>query len=229
MSQKRGAIILVIDDEVQIRRLLKISLENNGFQYCEAFSGKEGLIQAAYKKPDLIILDLNLPDENGLDILKKIREWSQVPVIVLSVIHNEEDKIALLDAGADDYLTKPFNTGELLARIRVALRRSLSLVSQEVFQSGPLEIDFIARTVKVNQEPVHLTPTEYSIMILLAKYAGKVLTHNQIIKEIWGKQEGVETSYIRVYINQMRKKIERNSKSPLIQTEPGVGYRLILY
>jgi two-component system KDP operon response regulator KdpE len=219
--------ILIIDDEPQIRKLLKISLEANGYKTFDAQSGREGLIQAAMAKPDLVILDLGLPDEDGLEILKQIREWSKIPVIVLTVRNAEEEKILLLDAGADDYVTKPFGTGELLARIRAALRRSEHKEEMSLFLSGNLTVDLSARVVKINNEPVKLTATEYSIVNLFVQNAGKVLTHRQIMKEIWGNQFAEDTQYLRVYMGQIRKKLEEDPASPkLFVTESGIGYRL---
>jgi two-component system KDP operon response regulator KdpE len=219
--------ILIIDDEPQIRKLLKISLEANGYKTFDAQSGREGLIQAAMAKPDLVILDLGLPDEDGLEILKQIREWSKIPVIVLTVRNAEEEKILLLDAGADDYVTKPFGTGELLARIRAALRRSEHKEEMSLFLSGNLTVDLSARVVKINNEPVKLTATEYSIVNLFVLNAGKVLTHRQIMKEIWGNQFAEDTQYLRVYMGQIRKKLEEDPASPkLFVTESGIGYRL---
>jgi len=219
--------VLIIDDEPQIRKLLKISLEANGMKTFEAVNGREGLIQAAMTKPDLIILDLGLPDEDGIEILKQIREWSLVPVIVLTVRDSEEDKIALLDAGADDYVTKPFGTGELLARIRAALRHSQHQEESSIFQTGNLLVDLSARIVKIGNESVKLTATEYSILKLFIQNAGKVLTHKFIMKEIWGNPFSDDTQYLRVYIGQIRKKLEEDPSNPkLFVTESGIGYRL---
>jgi two-component system KDP operon response regulator KdpE len=223
-----GPVILVIDDEAQIRRMLRLSLEAHGFRVKEATTSQEGLQQAALARPDLIILDLNLPDKGGLDTLKDIREWSKTPVIVLSVKNSEQDKIELLDTGADDYLTKPFSMGELLARIRAALRHISAETSDGIFTSGNLLIDFSKRIVTVKNEEIKLTPTEYSLLKLLACNAGKVLTHNQIIDELWGISSQPDTSYLRVYILQLRKKIEETPSNPkILITEPGVGYRLL--
>lgn len=223
-----GPVILIIDDEVQIRRMLRLSLDAHGYQVREATTSQEGLQQAALARPDLIILDLNLPDKGGLDTLMEIREWSKTPVIVLSVKNSEQDKIELLDSGADDYLTKPFSMGELLARIRTALRHSVPESSDGVFSAGAVTIDFAKRIVMKDNEEVKLTPTEYSLLKLLARNAGKVLTHNQIIDELWGINSQPDTSYLRVYMLQLRKKLEKDPANPkILITEPGVGYRLI--
>ena len=223
-----GPLILIIDDEAQIRRMLRLSLDAHGYQVREATTSQEGLQQAAMAMPDLIILDLNLPDRGGLDTLKDIREWSRTPVIVLSVKNSEQDKIELLDSGADDYLTKPFSMGELLARIRTALRHSVPETSGGIITAGDIAVDFVRRTVTRNGEEIKLTPTEYSIIKVLAGNAGKVLTHNQIMDELWGPDTHADPSYLRVYILQLRKKIEKDPARPeIIVTEPGVGYRML--
>jgi two-component system, OmpR family, KDP operon response regulator KdpE len=221
--------ILVIDDEIQIRRFLKIALEAQGFVLLEAANARDGLVQAAMHRPDLVILDLGLPDGNGLDTLRQLREWADVPVIVLSVRNADEDKIALLDAGADDYLTKPFSAGELIARIRVALRHAVPAAKEGVFRDGHLEVDLSTRSVRVSGQPVKLTATEYDLLRMFVRHAGKVLTHHQILKEIWGSISADEMQYLRVYISQLRRKIETDPANPrLILTETGVGYRLQL-
>jgi two-component system KDP operon response regulator KdpE len=223
-----GPVILVIDDESQIRRLLRLSLEAHGYQIKEATTAQEGLQMVAMARPDCIILDLGLPDMEGLDALKKLREWSQTPVIVLSVRNSEQDKIDLLDAGANDYIAKPFSMGELLARLRATLRHSIPDVSEGVFKTAGISIDFARRLVTKNEIELKLTPTEYSLLRFLAQHAGKVLTHNQIIHELWGPQSQPDMSYLRVYILQLRRKIEDDPSNPrLIITEPGVGYRLL--
>jgi two-component system KDP operon response regulator KdpE len=223
-----GPVILIIDDEVQIRRMLRLSLDAHGFQVKEATTSQEGLDQAALSKPDLIILDLGLPDHGGLDTLKKLREWSRIPVIILSVKNSEQDKIELLDCGADDYLTKPFSMGELLARIRAALRHSVPESSDGILTAGELIIDFTKRTVTRNSREIKLTPTEYSILKILAVNAGKVVTHTQIMDELSGLNAHADSSYLRVFIMQLRKKIEEESSNPkIVITEPGVGYRMI--
>lgn len=224
-----GSRILVIDDETAIRRLLRISLEAEGYFLLESSEGKEGLVTASTQRPDLIILDLGLPDIDGLTILKKLREWSTVPVIILTVKDSDIDKVALLDAGADDYLTKPFSVPELLARIRAALRHNQVFEMQAVFCSGHLEVDLSARTVLISGKPVKLTVTEYDILRILVRYAGKVVTQGHLLKEIWGPHATEQTQYLRVYIGQLRKKLEKDPSRPeLILTEPGVGYRLIV-
>jgi two-component system KDP operon response regulator KdpE len=219
--------ILIVDDEAAIRRLLKVSLKSQGYAVVEAASGREGVEQAAMSHPDLIVLDLGLPDMDGLKVLKSIREWSQVPVIVLTVRDSEIDKVSLLDSGANDYITKPFGVAELLARIRVALRQTQTSGEEAVFSGGPLEIDFAAHVVKLNGAEVRLTDTEYRLLILLAKNAGKLLTQRQLLKEIWGMSAIEHTHYLRIYIAQLRHKLEKDPSRPqMIITEPGVGYRL---
>jgi two-component system, OmpR family, KDP operon response regulator KdpE len=220
--------ILVIDDEIQIRRLLKIALEAQGFSLLEAGTARDGLVQAAMHRPDLVLLDLGLPDGDGLDTLRKLREWADVPVIVLSVRSAEEDKIALLEAGADDYLTKPFGAGELIARIRVALRHAGPEAPEGIFSSGVLEVDLTTRNVRVSGQTVKLTATEYDLLRLFVRNAGKVVTHRHILREIWGSSTGDEMQYLRVYVSQLRKKIEPDPANPrLLITETGVGYRLL--
>jgi two-component system KDP operon response regulator KdpE len=223
-----GPVVLVIDDEAQIRRMLRLSLEAHGFHVKEATTSQEGLQQTSLSRPDLIILDLNLPDKSGLETLKDLRGWTKTPVIVLSVRNSEQDKIELLDSGADDYLTKPFSMGELLARIRAALRHTAPGTSSGIFTCGDLSIDFSRRKVTRNNEEIKLTPTEYTLLKLLASNAGKVMTHNQITDELWGLGSQPDTSYLRVYVLQLRKKIEKDPSSPkILITEPGVGYRLM--
>lgn len=220
--------VLVVDDELQIRRLLRACLEGNGYRVIEATTGQEGITQAAQHPPDVVLLDLGLPDMDGVTVLKRLREWSRVPVVVLSVRDREEDKIAALDNGADDYVTKPFGTGELLARLRVAQRHTLPASESPLFRSGDLEVDLTARVVKVRGRDVKLTATEYSLLRLFIQHAGKVLTHRQILKEVWGPGYLEQTHYLRVYIAHLREKLEADPAKPqLIATEPGVGYRLI--
>jgi two-component system KDP operon response regulator KdpE len=221
------AVALVIDDEVQMRRLLRVSLEANGYRVFEADNGQLGLSEAAQRRPDVVILDLGLPDMDGVNVLKRLREWSGVPVIVLSVRDREADKIAALDNGADDYLTKPFGTGELLARLRVAQRHVQPTADVAVFKSGRLEVDLTSRTVKVASKAVKLTATEYAMLQLFIRHAGKVLTHRQILKEVWGPNYAEQTHYLRVYMAHLREKIEAEPSQPeLLLTESGVGYRL---
>src|SRR5580693_2647086 len=222
-------VALVIDDEVQIRRLLKISLEANGYKVFEAANGEMGLAEAAQRRPDLVVLDLGLPDMDGVAVLKRLREWSSAPVVVLSVRDREDDKIAALDHGADDYLTKPFGTGELLARLRVAQRHAQPSPETAVFQTGHLEVDLTSRTVKVKGAPIKLTATEYALLQLFVRHAGKVLTHRQILKEVWGPTHVEQTHYLRVYMTHLREKIETHPAEPeLLVTESGIGYRLVL-
>ena len=219
--------ILVIDDEIQIRRLLQINLEAAGYKVHLATSGEDGLRQAAMVRPELIVLDLGLPDMDGIEVLRKLREWTPVPAIILSVRSSEQDIVAALDAGSDDYLTKPFRTGELLARVRAALRHQQMTEHGTVFQSGPLVVDLAGRVVKRNGEIVKLTPTEYSLLALFVRNAGKVLTHRTILQQIWGPTFEGETQYSRVYVAQLRKKLEDDPAKPqLFQTESGIGYRL---
>ena len=213
----------------QIRRLLRISLESHGYKVEEASSGKDGLVQVAMVRPDIIVLDLSLPDTDGLEVLKELRSWNKTPVLILSVKDSEKDKIQLLDAGTDDYLTKPFSVGELLARIRVMFRHLQTISREAVFTCNHLKVDLGKRIVLFNNEEVKLTPTEYSILRYLILHAGKVITQTQIMREVWGPNFEGETNYLRVYIAQLRKKIELDSANPqLIITEPGIGYRLIL-
>lgn len=218
--------ILIIDDAVQIRRLLEITLSSNGYKISEASSGKDGLIAAATNNPALIILDLGLPDMDGLDILKKLREWYPRPIIILSVKNSEDDIIQALDNGANDYLTKPFRTGELLARIRVAIRQIQDNSDKPVLEFGSLSIDLSNHIVRKNNEIVKLTSTEFSLLALLAKNEGRVLTHQYILKEVWGMGYLEQTQYLRVFIAQLRKKVEDNPARPkLLNTESGIGYR----
>lgn len=218
--------ILVIDDEVQIRRLLEITLSSNGFKISEAGTGKEGIITAATHHPALIILDLGLPDIDGIEILKKMREWYQKPILVLTVRNSEDDIINALDNGANDYLTKPFKTGELLARIRVALRHSQGNEASPILTFGSLIIDLANHTARKNYEILKLTSTEFSLLALLAKNSGRVLTHQSILKEIWGFGYIEQTQILRVFVAQLRKKIEDDPAKPtLLITESGIGYR----
>jgi len=220
--------ILVIDDEVQIRKLLEITLQSNDFVVKEAATAKEGLLAAANHPPDLIILDIGLPDESGHSVLKKLREWYSKSIIILSVQSSEEDIVKALDNGANDYLIKPFRTGELLARIRSSLRNSNSEENTSLVDYGDLQIDLNARTVKKNNEIIKLTVTEYTLLALFAKNEGKVLTHHYLLKQVWGPAHINESQYLRVYIAQLRKKIENDANRPLhLITESGVGYRFI--
>jgi two-component system KDP operon response regulator KdpE len=225
-----GAKILVIDDEPQIRRYLRVSLEAHGFGIVEAATGQEGLRLAALEKPDLIVLDLGLPDMDGQSVIARLREWSALPVVVLSVRADEADKIAALDAGADDYVTKPFGTGELLARIRAALRHTVGAAAgMPVFTTGDLKVDLEKRQVFLKGEPVKLSPKEYDLLKLLVQHAGKVLTHQFILRQVWGAAHESDVQYLRVFARQLRQKIEVDPARPLLLlTEPGVGYRLLV-
>jgi two-component system KDP operon response regulator KdpE len=222
-----NAHILVIDDESQIRRMLQITLQSNDYRFSEAENGKEGIIKAANHPPDLILLDLGLPDESGHKILQKLREWYQKPIIILSAQSSEIDIIQALDNGANDYLVKPFRTGELLARIRSGLRGSILNVEESpVILCGELQIDLAARIVSKSGEEIKLTSTEYSLLSLLFRNEGKVLTHHFLLKEVWGPSYIDQSQYLRVYIAQLRKKIEDDPNRPKhIITESGVGYR----
>lgn len=220
------AEILIIDDEQQIRKLVQINLESNDYKVVQASTGKEGLLMAAHHPPDLILLDIGLPDASGHEILKQLREWYSKPILILSVLNDEEDIVSALDNGATDYLTKPFRTGELLARIRSALRRSEHENSETLLQCGGLEVDFVARVIKKNGVILKLTTTEYALLLLFMKNEGRVLTHQYILKEIWGVGRQMETQYLRVFVGTLRKKIEENPNFPKhILTESGVGYR----
>ncbi len=227
MSEK-GLRVLVIDDEPQIRKLLKVSLGAHGYDVHESMSGMDSVVQAADIKPDLVILDLGLPDIDGKEVVRRLREWSDVPILILTARDQEKEKIDALDAGADDYITKPFSMGELLARMRVSVRRSAHVGEDPVIQCGDLSIDLAQRRVMVDAQEIKLTPTEYDIIKILAQNAGKVLTHRQLLKAVWGDTYSDDTHYIRVYIGQLRRKIEPNPTQPrYIVTESGVGYRLM--
>src|SRR5208337_3606133 len=221
-------LALVIDDEQQIRRLLRVCLEGNGYRVAEADNAQAGITEAAQHPPDVVVLDLGLPDMDGVMVLKRLREWTKVPVVVLSVRDREEDKISALDQGADDYVTKPFSAGELLARLRAALRRATPMTETTVFHSGQLEVDLAARVVRLKGKEVKLTATEYSLLRLFVQHAGKVLTHRQILKEVWGPNYVEQTHYLRVYMSHLREKLENDPAQPtLLITEPGVGYRMV--
>jgi two-component system KDP operon response regulator KdpE len=223
-------LVLVIEDEPQIRRFLRATLAHHGYRLIEAINAQEGLAHAATYNPALIILDLGLPDLDGLDVTRQVREWSDVPILVLSARGQEQDKIAALDAGADDYLTKPFGVGELLARMRVALRHAQQAVDaseEPIFEAGDLKVDLARRQVTVASEEVHLTPIEYNLLKTLVQHAGKVVTQTQLLKEVWGPAYAEESHYLRVYMSQLRHKIEADPARPrYLLTEPGVGYRL---
>lgn len=222
----KKAEILVIDDESQIRKLLQIILESNDYKFLGAENAKEGIVLAANHSPDLVLLDLGLPDKSGHQVLREVRDWYHKPVIILSVQKEENNIIDALDNGATDYLIKPFRTGELLARIRAAIRRNQNPESDAVILTGDLEIDLVARVVKKNREIVKLTSMEYSLLALLARYEGKVLTHQFILREVWGNNFNSQTQYLRVFVASLRKKIELNPNTPQhIITQSGVGYR----
>ncbi len=223
-----GAKILIVDDEVQIRRLLRVTLEAHGFSTIEAPTGKDAVLQASMVRPDLIILDLGLPDMDGAEVLTQIRAWASVPILVLTVRDDEAGKVYALDHGADDYITKPFSMSELMARIRVALRHVAREPDEPVLHIGPLMIDLARRIVEKDGEALRLTPIEYDLLKTLARNAGRVMTHRQLLREVWG-EHNYETAghYLRVYVGHLRKKLEDDPTSPqLILTEPGVGYRL---
>lgn len=219
--------ILVIDDEAQIRRLLELTLESDGFKVLLAENGAEGIRRAGMDRPDLVILDLGLPDVDGSEVLRKLREWATIPILIVSVRNAEPEIIACLDAGADDYLVKPFRSGELLARVRTALRHRPSQIQESTFSSHGITVDLAARTVKKSGVSVKLTATEYSLLALLVRNAGRVLTHRYILEQVWGPAYTEETDYTRVYVGQLRKKIEDDPAHPkLLLTEAGIGYRL---
>jgi two-component system KDP operon response regulator KdpE len=219
--------VLVVDDETSIRRYLRAMLGAQGFSVYEAASGQEAINAVLAHHPDLIILDLGLPDFDGIEVTRRLREWSQTPIIILSVREAENDKIAALDAGADDYLTKPFGTGELMARMRVALRRQTSKPDDPVLRIGGLQMDVSRRSVSVDGNQISLTPTEYEILRLLLQNAGKVLTHRQLLRQVWGTAYESEMHILRVNISNLRRKIEPNPARPYyLVTEPGVGYRI---
>jgi two-component system KDP operon response regulator KdpE len=218
--------ILIIDDEPQIRKLLEITLESNGYKVLQAENGKEGIIQAASHPPELILLDIGLPDKSGHEILKELRQWYNKSIIILSVQNSETDIVTALDNGATDYLSKPFRSAELLARIRSAIRRNQTTNNTTIMDAGDLQIDLAARTVRKNNELIKLTSTEFNLLSLFARNEGRVMTHRFILKEIWGVGYQTETQYLRVFVGSLRKKIEENPNNPLhIITESGVGYR----
>lgn len=221
--------ILLIEDERQMRRFLRVTLQSEKYGVLEAETANDGLSQAATRNPDIVLLDLGLPDMDGLEVIEKLREWSTVPVIIISAREQEGDKIKALDRGADDYLTKPFGAGELLARIRVALRHAAPKSQDQgeaVFVAEELKIDFLKRQVFHGTREIHLTPIEYRLLTVLVRDAGRVMTHRQILKEVWGPPYVEQTHYLRVFMNQLRKKIETDSTRPrFLLNEPGVGYR----
>lgn len=225
-----GPAVVLIEDEPQIRRFLRAALGTQGYRLFEAATAKEGLVEAATRQPDIIILDLGLPDVDGLEVIQRIREWTAVPIIVLSARGQEQDKIAALDAGADDYVSKPFGVGELLARMRAALRhaaRNPKDAADSTFSVGDLHVDLARRQILIGGKAVHLTPIEYRLLTTLIHHAGKVLTQRQLLKEVWGLHHTEQAHYLRVYIAQLRRKLEADSARPrYLLTEPGVGYRL---
>ena len=221
-------VVVVIEDETQIRRFLRATLTNHGYRCFEATTGAEGLMVASSRQPDLILLDLGLPDLEGVEIIRRLREWTSAPIIVLSARDQEQDKITAIDAGADDYVTKPFGVGELLARIRAALRHAARTADahEPVFVHGPLRVDLVRRRVFVAGAEVHLTPIEYRLLTTLVRHAGKVLTHRQLLRDVWGPDCVEEAHYLRVYMMQLRRKLEADPARPrLLLTEPAVGYR----
>lgn len=223
------AKILLIEDERQMRRFLRVTLQSEAYDVLEAETAADGLTQAATRNPDIVLLDLGLPDMDGLEVIEKLRDWSAVPIIVISAREQEGDKIKALDGGADDYLTKPFGAGELLARIRAALRHAAPKSRDQgeaVFVAEELRIDFLKRQVYCGTREVHLTPIEYRLLTVLVRNAGRVMTHRQILKEVWGPPYVEQTHYLRVFMNQLRKKIEGDSTRPhFLLNEPGIGYR----
>lgn len=227
-NTKATPVALVIDDEPQMRRLLRVTLEANGYRVLDAATGNDGIAQAAQRRPDIILLDLGLPDLEGSAVLKRLREWSRVPVIILSVRDREDEKVAALDGGADDYVTKPFNSSELLARLRAALRHGQPQGADAIFHVGELEVDLSRRIVRKSGKEVKLTPIEYSLLRLLVTHAGKVLTHRQLLTGVWGEKAVNQSHYLRVHMAHLREKLETNPSAPdLILTEPAVGYRLV--
>jgi two-component system KDP operon response regulator KdpE len=218
----------MIEDEAQMRRFLRASLTHAGYQLLEAETAEQGLMQAAAQNPDLVLLDLGLPDLDGLVVTERLRQWATMPIIVISARGQESDKIKALDSGADDYLTKPFGVGELLARIRVALRHAAKTdEGASQFSLGELKVDLVRRQVLLGDREVHLTPIEYRLLTTLIKHAGRVLTHRQLLRDVWGPNSSDQTQYLRVYMGQLRHKLEREPSRPrYLMTEPGVGYRL---
>ncbi len=223
-------LILLIEDEPQMRRFLRITLQGHGYRLVEAATGQEGLLQAATRNPDVVLLDLGLPDVDGLEVTARLREWTQTPIVVISAREQEQDKVKALDAGADDYLTKPFSAGELMARIRVALRhvaRQTAGKQEPVFVIQNLRVDLAQRQVFIDNAEIHLTPIEYKLLTVLVRHAGKVITHRQLLQEVWGAAHVNEVQYLRVYMTQLRHKLENDPTRPrFLMNEPGIGYRL---
>jgi two-component system KDP operon response regulator KdpE len=222
--------VVLIEDEPQIRRFLRATLTGQGYRFFEAASGADGLIEVASRQPDVVVVDLGLPDMDGLEVIRRVREWSTVPIIVLSARGQERDKVTALDAGADDYVGKPFGAGELLARIRVALRHTAGAThegEEAPFKTGDLQVDRLRRQVFVGDAEVHLTPIEYRLLVTLVRHAGKVVTHRQLLREVWGPTHTEQAHYVRVYMAHLRGKLEAEPARPrYLLTEPGVGYRL---
>lgn len=222
--------VLIIEDEAPIRRFLRLSLESRDFNPFEASTGAEGLSMAAAHTPEIILLDLGLPDMDGLEIIRRLREWTAVPIIILSARGQEQDKIMALESGADDYLTKPFSVGELAVRIKVALRhqnRPGSSVAESVFQAGQLKVDLDKRLVFVGEKEIHLTPIEYKLISILVRHAGRLVTQKELLRDVWGPSGGDSSHYLRIYVSQLRRKLEENPAKPrYLITEAGVGYRL---
>jgi len=223
--------ILIIEDEPSLQRFLRVTLEAQNFKVIEAETGEQGLRHASTSVPDLVILDLGLPDIDGVEVTRRLREWSAIPILIVSARGKEQDKVIALDAGADDYLTKPFGVGELLARVRVVLRHLAAAdrrTGEAVFESGDLKVDLSRRETIVDGKSIHLTPNEFKLLSVLIKNVGKVMTHRQLLREVWGPGSGDETHYLRVYMNQLRQKLETDASRPKhLLTEPGVGYRLV--
>ncbi len=222
--------VVLIEDEPQIRRFLRATLTGQGYRLFEAGTGDDGVVEVGSRQPDVVIVDLGLPDTDGLAVIRRIREWSDVPIIVLSARGQERDKVTALDAGADDYVSKPFSAGELLARIRVALRHAAGAsheAAEAIFKVGDLRVDLLHRQVTVGDRDVHLTPIEYKLLTTLVRHAGKVVTHQQLLREVWGPSHGEQAHYVRVYMAHLRHKLEAEPARPrYLLTEPGVGYRL---
>lgn len=230
MTNEATIHLVLIEDEKQIRRFLTTALVTESITVHEAETGKQGLIECATRKPDIIIVDLGLPDMSGIDVIKEVRSWSEVPIIVLSARTNEKEKVSALDAGADDYLTKPFGSAELIARIRAHLRRRQpsSSSTDHLFQFGAVKVDFSLRTVTKNDESIHLSPIEYRLLSVLARNAGKVLTHRQLLHDVWGPNHSESNHYLRIYMANLRQKLEQSPAQPKhLLTETGVGYRLV--
>lgn len=226
------ANVLLVEDELPIRRFLRPAVEAAGWRLIEAETGQRGILEASQSRPDVMILDLGLPDFDGIQVVQRVREWSAMPIIILSARGQEKDKIAALDAGADDYVQKPFSVGELIARVRVALRHSVSqaqIPPASSIVAGAIVIDLVRRTVVRNDQPVHLTPIEYKLLTILARHAGLVMTHRQLLQEVWGPGHAEDSTYLRMFVRQLRQKLEANPTQPQhLLTETGVGYRFVV-